>query len=344
MIGSNSQPRSILSSLTTASLKTGLHKIKHAAQTRVLKSGDPAPAPFEVTAQSHVRSQNQTLLNITDSQSMLTTVEDSLETILDVLSEMKSLATEAGAIQDGTIYKKAGGNGSQGSINGNRDGELSGLRRAYKDRLTELSVEMDDIVQDTRYHGKPLLGDDTLSFSFFVDASKGDTLDISFEPLSAAQLSVAADDIRVSDNEEAGGTLENIGTAMTSVQERLNEVVNVKDRLAIKYEHLKTSRSIHHASIGQVRDSDAAREQLERTKLQIIEDSNLAMLAQANAKNESTMHLATAVHRDAGGGALARIYSIDHDRDSAPVTQLRRIMLGQSSERPAFSTFSEHDA
>lgn len=341
-IGSNSQPRSILSSLTAASLKTGLHKIKLAAHTRVLNSGVSIPTPLEIRAQRHVRSQGLTLLNISDSKSLLTRVEDSLETILDVLSDMKSLAAEAGAIEDGTVYKTGGGNGSQGT-NGNA-GAQSPLRRAYKDQLTKLSIEIDDIVQDTRYHGKPLLGDDTFLFSFSVDAWNGDTLDISFEPLTAARLSVAADDIRVSDKDEAGATLGSIGNAMTSVQERLNEVVTVKDRLSIKYENLKTSHGIHTAAISPVKNHDAMREQLERTKLRIVDASSLAMLAQANAKNQSTMDLAAAVHRDADGGALARIYSIDKERDSAPVTHLRRIMLGQSSERPALSTFSENDA
>lgn len=345
-IGSNSQSRRFLSAIHTSSLKTGILSIKKVAQARAMRSEDAIPAPLALKARHQIRAQNQTLLNITDTQSMLTTVEDSLETIMDVLGEMKSLAADAGAIQDGTVYEKPQGNGFMGWINGNRDEnkDLSALRTAYKDRLTELSREIDDVIEDTSFYGKRLLGDRKSSFSFFVNFKRDDTLEVTFEPLSAADLSVAADDIRVSNNDAAGATLAKIDDAMTHVQDRLDHLVNVKDRLTIKYDTLKTARSIHNAAVTDVNDPDSARKELELTKLRIIEESNMAMLAQANATTHAAMRLTENVHQDDDLGPFARIYSIDSDRDSTPVTHLRRIMLGQGSERPEFATFSDSDA
>lgn len=332
-IGLNSQPRRFLSALGLTSLKTGLFKIKEDVGTRALKPKS-ARTPVEIQTHNVVRAHGRTLLNISDAQSMLTTVEDSFETILDVLAEMKSLATEAGAVQDGTIFKKANGEGENGRITGNRGSSegMPALRGAYKNRLNGLSREIDAIVEDTHYNGRPLLGEKATSYSFFVNVSTGAILNVSFEPLSAAELSVSAGDIHVSDNDEAATTLGNISDAMTHVQQHLNQVVSVQDRLTVEYEHLKTFRSVQNAHIAEVADVDSAREQLELTKLQIIEDSSMALLAQANTSTSSAMHLTAAVRRDNDGEPFARIYSIDHDRDTAPVTHLRRIMLGQPSE------------
>ncbi len=309
-IGSHGPTRRFLSALKTGSLKTNIFAGRQTAR--------------------------RALLDISDAHAMLTSVEDSLETIVDVLTEMKLLATQA--IQDGTTFEKnhRGRSGAKDDrIAGRSDGDVASRPAAYKVRLNELSQEIDQIVRDTDYFGRPLFDDKQTSYTFLVDISEHDTLQISFDPLSAAQLSVAEDDIRISDNGEAVATLERIEEATARVHERLDRLVDVSDRLTFKYENVETSRSTHDASVHNVEDAASAREQMELTKLRIVEESGQASLAQANATPDSTMRLVEATYRDDADGPFARIYSLDHDRTGGPATHLRSIMLGQSPKQPA---------
>lgn len=335
-INSNSHSWKFLSALRLSSSKTGLPSTRRAASEDVLKAEIPRPA-LEITVQNGARAQSRTLLNISDARPVLTAVEDSLETILDVLSEMKSVAVDSA--QDGTTFTTD--KRRTPTAEDNRNEQISARRASYSDRLIELSEEVDGIVRDTNHFGRPLLGSAS-QFTFVVDLTKGETLELSLESLSAAHLAVAAGDISVSDTESAKAAVKRIVHATTQVQQRLASIVDVRDRLAVTFENLKTPHSILDADAGKVSDHDSAREQLTHAKHRIVQDSGTALLAQANTTANSTMHLMADV--DSAAGPFARIYSIDHDGDSAPVTQRRRIMLGRNSERPPYSTLTKRES
>lgn len=338
-IGTQAHPHRMVAALNTTALKKGILGMRRAAEKRAQKSGqlpqEIGSRTFVPKAESRVRAQGQALLNISDAKDLLTLAEDSFETVVDILEEMKGLAKTASTIEDGTVYSKSNGVGNSKSV--------SGERTAYGDRLKELSQEIDEIAQETDFFGTPLFGKTTTTFSFFVDADSQTRLDVSFEPNNAAEFDLAENDIAVHNNEAAAETLTRIEAAISEVTGRLNQVGHVQDRLSRKYEALKTSRSIHDANFLKVDDPDTAREQLEATKLHILDKAGEALLAQANATTNSAMRLLEMLNRAEKREPGARIYSLEYDSETAPVTPLRRIMLGHSTERPAFATFAPHD-
>lgn len=347
MIGSYAPTRRLFSSFTNRTTRSSMREAQEPAADRFLVPGPAVKESFEVSSESH-RSTTRSLLNYSDGQALLATGADSLETIADVLIEMKSLADAAAANPNQPISASVA-NGPRGLwnwINGNRraSSERSSTRTAVRDRLAELAQEIDDIVLDTTYAGMQLLGASRPSTDFRVNLSHDETLEISFESISAAGLSVAAYELGTYDDEQLRKTQERIGLALSRVQSQLRSVTASKERLDAAYEGRTLERRVHHTASMEVKNAISAREQLERAKLRITDESHHALLAQANATSDSTLRLIEALFENDDEAPFARIYSLDHDRDNAPVTPLRRIMLGNDSEASEYVASSKRGA
>ena len=268
-INTNLQSLQSLQALQKTNGELGLRQMRLATGSRINRAEDDS-AGYSIAAklQARVRGQNQALANVGDAKSMLTVAEGSLNTIMDILQTMKEKTVQAA-------------NDTLGSDE----------RTAIKNQLKALSSEIEDIIGDTNFNGKTLLSAGTQSFTFQVNAEKGDTFAVNIASISVGLLSVASTDLTVSTATSAGNLLGKIDGGISRVATSLAKIGDSQSRLSFKQDNLMTSKTNYEAARSRIADADFAREQLEVVKLQILQQTGTAALAQANVAPQMVLSL-----------------------------------------------------
>jgi flagellin len=129
----------------------------------------------------------------------------------------------------------------------------------------------------------------TLDLSGVV-SGVGNTAD-QFE--AGGTMTVLADDgtLRVGDSGEAGSAIDTIDSAINEVTDQLAGIGDAQKRLSFKGENLETSRTNLESARSGIEDADFAREQMQIAKLQILQQTGTATLAQANASSQGVLSL-----------------------------------------------------
>ena len=210
----------------------------------------------------------QALANVGDAKSMLTVAEGSLNTIMDILQTMKEKTVQAANDTLGTDE-----------------------RDAIKSQLHALSAEIGDILGDTTFNETAIFSTGGVSLTFQVNAEKGDTFGVSIDSISVGGMGVNTGSLVVSSANAASATLESIDDAISDVATRLGSIGDAQSRLSFKQDNLMTSMTNYEAARSRIADADFAREQLEVVKLQILQQTGTAALAQANVAPQMVLSL-----------------------------------------------------
>ena len=208
----------------------------------------------------------QALNNVGELKNILSVSEGGLQAINDIYVGIKEKVIQAG-------------NGSYGTD------ELSALVTQVQDML----AEVDDIISETKFNGSSLLNAQFTSKTFQTGADSGDTLSVSLNAtIDSADFGLSS---LTSANIGASGTLGSLDTAISRVSTELQKVGSLVSRLDIKEQTLSTSITNTEAAKSRIMDADMAKEQLEMTKLQILQQTSTAQLAQANAAPQGVLSL-----------------------------------------------------
>src|SRR5690606_16142681 len=166
-------------------------------------------------------------------------------------------------------------------------------RTAINNELDALAAEITDIVSDTTFNGTSVLSTGGATFTFQVNAESTDTFTVTIATVGAgvSGMSVAAGDLDVSSASAATATLVKIDAAISTVAERLSSIGDSQKRLTFKQENLTTSMNNYEAARSRIADADFAKEQMQIVKLQILQQTGTASLAQANAAPQSVLSL-----------------------------------------------------
>jgi flagellin len=89
----------------------------------------------------------------------------------------------------------------------------------------------------------------------------------------------------------AQGAMDRLDDAIDRVTSTLSDLGAKQNRLSFKQENLETTRTNLRASRSRIEDTDFARTQAQAAKLQILQESGIARLTQANAVPESVLSL-----------------------------------------------------
>lgn len=95
----------------------------------------------------------------------------------------------------------------------------------------------------------------------------------------------------VSSNANASTFLTAVQDAISTVSSGLQSIGSLTARLAFKEENVTTAKTNVDAAYSRIMDADMAAEQLDATKLQILQQTATAMLAQANVAPQSILKL-----------------------------------------------------
>ncbi len=127
------------------------------------------------------------------------------------------------------------------------------------------------------------------SIQFQIGANENQTLDVSINEMSASALNVDAVDITSAD--AASSAVTTINNAITKVSEERAKLGAVQNRLEHTIKNLDTSAENLQASESRIRDVDMAKEMMEFTKNNILQQAAQSMLAQANQAPQGVLQL-----------------------------------------------------
>jgi len=269
-INTNISAMNALNALNAVNREMGMHQLRLASGKRINSSSDdPSGYVISKKMEGRIRSLSAAVDNVGDAQSVYGVAEGGYQTIADLLSQMKDKQTRAN-------------NGAMGKD------ELD----AIASELNQLLTEIDDINSQTKFNGLTLFkktsSDTAYSKTFQVGEGSTDTLSVGFSATTGATalLAVAAGAVT-----SANISSLTIDTGLATVNAEVGTIGAVLNRLSTKESNLATAITNVEAAKSRIFDADVAKEQISSVKLQILQQTATAQLAQANSSPQVFLSL-----------------------------------------------------
>jgi flagellin len=216
--------------------------------------------------ESRVRGQAQALANIGDAKSMLNIAEGGLGTIQEILMTMKEKVIQ-------------GANDTLGSFE----------RRLIDNQLNALSTEINSIISSSTFNGVSVFSSG--AFSFQVGPEQSDSFAVTVGALSTGALGVSSSALNVSSATSANSSLSAIDTAINTIASTLGSLGDNQVALSFKEENLNINMINQETARSRILDADFAKEQIEIVKLQILQQTGVAAISQANLAPQVVLSL-----------------------------------------------------
>ncbi|MBM7615373.1 flagellin N-terminal helical domain-containing protein [Alkaliphilus hydrothermalis] len=236
---------------------------------RINRAGDDAAGlSISEKMRAQVRGLNQASRNAQDGISMIQTAEGALQESQAIVQRMRELAVQA-----------------------SNDTNVAGDRTAIKAEVDELVKEIDRIAQKTTFNEKTLLdGKLTKAVGVLqIGADKGSTLTITIQTMTAAKLSLNGFTFATHGN--AASAIAKFDTAIKSISTVRSNLGANQNRLEHTIKNLDNTSENISAAESRVRDVDMAKEMMNFTKNNILQQAAQAMLAQANQAPQGVLQL-----------------------------------------------------
>ena len=269
-IATNVNALNALDALNRINNELGTRQLRLATGKRINSAKDDA-AGWVIGKGLEARSKglSQALNNVGDAQALLGVADSGLQSILDILITMKEKVTQA----------------ASDTLGANE-------RAAVEAQLDDLATEIDSIVAQTSYNGVALIDGTYTDKSFQIGAETTDTMSVSVTTThTAASLAVADASLVVDSAANASIALSSVNAAITTVNNSIRDIGSIAARLDVKANALSGIIANTEAAKSQIMDADLAKEQLEAVKLQILQQTATAALAQANVAPQSVLAL-----------------------------------------------------
>jgi flagellin len=224
---------------------------------------DAAGLSISEKMRGQIRGLQQAQKNAQDGISLIQTAEGALNEVSSMLVRMKELAVQK----------------ANGTYNTNDTDNID-------EELEALITEIGNIQAKTSFNDKKLLDGSVTSLSVQINHASGDTMVLNMIDLAAKMTGIS---ISVADASEA--TLTNIENAIESIGTARASLGAYQNRLEHTVNNLGTTTENLTAAESRIRDVDMAKEMMEFTKNNILNQAATAMLAQANQAPQSVLSL-----------------------------------------------------
>ena len=255
-------------SKASADMETSMERI--ASGKRINSSADDA-AGVAISSRltSEIASTEQSIRNALDGQELIDTSEGAHKEIENILQRMREIAVQ-----------------SANDTNNSQD------RANLSEEMRNLSNEIDRIASVTTWAGQNLMAA-TTSFSFEVGSATGDANTIKFDitSMTAAELNIREGDIGIDTMENSLAAIANIDSAIRDVNTQRSNLGATSNRLSYTISNLTNITTNLITARGTIEEADYALETTNLAKNQILKQASTAMLAQANAEQESILTL-----------------------------------------------------
>ncbi len=261
----------------------GLQKTlgKLASGLRLRTGGDdPAGLAIADGLRGQVRTLSQSVRNANDGIGFLQTADSSLSQVQHVLTRAAALLAEAASDTN------------------------SGQYSAVSNELTQLFQELERIGAGTKFNGLNVF--DNTTRSIFVGDTQNatganSTIDFVTSALTATLLGLGTNVILSSGTVNAvsiGNGPTSIGTMLTEVEAAIDSIASKRGTLGAKINRMENAVGVMQSQIqnltaaeSQIRDANMAEEIANLTKFQILTQSGISALAQANQSSQSVLSL-----------------------------------------------------
>jgi flagellin len=276
-IHANTPALTALNSVYGSSNKIAVHQARLASGKRINTAKDDS-AGYAIARSLQQRSQGlrAALSNVRNAKSILTIAEGGYQAQMDVLLTIKGKTVQAA------------------------DSSLSTEQRtAVRNQVKELLAEVDDIQNQAKWNGNNIFGS---TFSFHVGADKDDKLAVTMNTSTSAQVG-GDTSANLSSMGETGGefSIEDetksalaIGAVDTAIQSLATVIQGIGDtiiRLGLKSDALSITAANTEATRSMYEDADMAQEQIEFLKHQIVQQTGISALSQANTAPQIVLSL-----------------------------------------------------
>tara|TARA_B100001013_G_C24604095_1_gene440228 strand:- start:379 stop:1224 length:846 start_codon:yes stop_codon:yes gene_type:complete len=273
-IGANLQAMDSLKSLYETNNKISVRQARLASGKRINTAQDDT-AGYAIAKSLTARKNGlaSALSNVMNATSVLAIAEGGYQNQMDLLQTVKDKAVQAA------------------------DDALSDDQRASIDKqVYQLLTELDEIAAQTKWSGTSIINAAT-PFSFHVGGNTGEELLVTLAASLSSTYSLDALATEDGDGnigtgvDEADAAIDTIDTAIDALATTVQTVGDTMVRLGKKESFLTTSVSNTDAVRSTYEDADFAVEQMELLKLQIMQQTSVVALAQANTSPAVVLQL-----------------------------------------------------
>lgn len=265
--GSTSITQAAIRSLRMAETGIARSGARLASGLRINRAADDAAGlAISERFRADIASLSRARLNIADGQGLAQTAQSGLSEISGLISQARVIALES----------------SSGALGGSTRPQLDS-------EFQSILAEIDAISSTTRLGTISPLAGLSESVVLAVGIEAGDTLSISGVDASTTALGLASLDIATSGS--AAASLSNLDDALASVSTLAARFGVAENRLDSRARLLDARIEATTAAESRIRDVDFALETTRLTRNQIIQESALAILGQANTRSRLVLKL-----------------------------------------------------
>lgn len=230
-------------------------------QAIVTAKDDAAGLAISENLRNTLRSTGQNIKNTQTAQYLLQTADNAIGEITNIVIRMKELAVQAASDTNG-------------------DKERGYLNHEYQ----ALKSELDRISESALFNGRPLLNGQGETIKIQVGPNNNEAID-RIEVSTGFSLNTASlglGDLQITNSEGARAALEPIADALQTIAGVRGAIGASESRLETTLRSLMVYEENIAGAYSKIRDADIAAETAEYAKSNILNQANVAVLAQAN--------------------------------------------------------------
>ena len=245
---------------------------------RINRAGDDAAGlSISEKMRAQIRGLNQASRNSQDGISMIQTAEGALNEAHSIIQRMRELAVQAA-----------------------NDTNVTADRTSIGDEVTQLGLELSRIKDNTEFNKQTLLdgkagssGDGKVKIQVGANTKQQTELDFSTKGIKLNDIVQALNgkSDEVSTAAKATAFIATIDTNLEAVSAGRSKLGAYQNRLEHTIANLDNAAENTQASESRVRDVDMAKEMMEYSKNNILQQAAQSMLAQANGSTQSVLQL-----------------------------------------------------
>ena len=226
---------------------------------------------------SQIRGLNQASRNVMNGVSMLQTAEGYMQSTTDILQRIRELAVQ-----------------SANGIYSDED------RSMLQTEVEQLVSEVDRISQTAEFNGMTLLSgrfaEDGIKLQVGANTDQNFTVKLGNMSATALGLKGAGQDgteqsISLSDPESANMALATVDEALKTVNKNRADIGASMNRMEMAQKGINIASENIAASESRIRDADMAKTITEHVKNQILQQSSVSLLSQANTNSQNVLAL-----------------------------------------------------
>lgn len=232
---------------------------------------DAAGLAIAENLRADVQGLNQAVRNANDGISVISVADSALQEIANLLHRAMTLAEQAASDTSGS--------------------DSSTSKQAINDEYSQILSEIDRIAATVQFNGLQLLSGSgaTIDVQVGLGSATEDRIAIRTTAVSASGLVLASDAFLTAS--DARGELEAIQDAIDAVSANRGALGAYNNRLEHTIAVISVQAENLLAAESQIRDANIAEEVVNMTKFQVLNQTGLAALAQANSTSQSVLSL-----------------------------------------------------